>query len=181
VLRGNGFSRIFHDAAARLLATALLLSSAVLHAETRTEPLASLVEQITQKLRAEYPEKPLEHVSADADYLDFVVRDRLDARLLEGNPLIQGGNLYFTQPYLSHAASVITLTYATGDMALQQAQRLPGNGQENKQYLRKTKVLAPFIHMIMDNTVVILFSEKQTVVPLLKALVQTLDNKQAIP
>jgi len=165
-----------------LLVTALLLiSSAVLHAETKTEPLVSLVEQIAQKLSAEYPERPLKQISANADYLDFAVRDMLDTRLLEGHPLIQDSTLYFNQPYLTHAVSVITLTYSTGDIALQQTQRLPGNGQENRQYLQKPKVLVPFIHVVMDNTVVILFSEKQAVVPLLKVLVQTLDNKQTIP
>jgi len=159
----------------------LLLTSGLLHAETPAEPLSLIVGKITEKLRQTYPEKSLEAVIDDKNYLNFAVLDMLDTRLAEEHPIIQGTTLYFTWPNSTHAASIITLTYPTHAIALQQSQLLPGFGQKDMQYLRKNKVLTPFTYVVIDNSLVVLFFENKRTFSLVKMVAEALNTNQQTP
>jgi len=132
----------------------LLLNAGCLHATTPTTP-QSLTAQITQQLVQQYPETAIEQVSFKTSSLGTLISERIDARLLEDNPSIEGTDFQLARPATKHAVAMLTLSYPTSAIALRHAERLG----THRMYFYNTKILTPFRYAVVDNTLVIVFTE----------------------
>jgi len=132
----------------------------------------SLVEQIAQKLAQERPDNPIERRPFEMAHLTMVIRDRIDARLLGDNPRIEATDLRLTRPDDQHAVAVITLIYPAPAIALRQSEWLAA-----RTHFQRSKILTPFSYGVVDETLVILFTEAGFG-DFIEAVVQTLNVEQ---
>jgi len=153
------------------LISALLLKAGVVHAaSTATEQ--ALVAQVAQQLAKKYPESPIEQAPFKSAHLTMLIRDRIDARLLEDSLSIQGADFQLTLPVPKHVVAMLTLNYPTPAIALRQATRLSAH----RMYFHNTKILTPFKYAVMDKTLVIVFTESNFQ-DLITTLVETLETE----
>jgi len=157
---------------ALMLAAALWLVAGAVHATSMTTH-ESLVDYIAQKLAQERPENPIERRPFETAHLTMVIRDRIDARLLGDNPRIEATDLRLTRPDDQHAVAVITLTWQAPAIALRQSKWLAA-----RTHFQRSKILTPFSYTVVDDTLVILFTEAGFG-DFIEAVVQTLNAEQS--
>jgi len=160
--------KIFRSRLVIGLISVLLLNVGCLHATTPVTP-QSLTAHMAQQLAQQYPETVIETVSFKTSFLDTLISERIDAGLLEDNPSIQGTDFQFARPNPKHAVAVLTLSYSTSAIALRHATRLG----THRMYFHNTKILTPFRYALVDNTLVIVFTESG-LDDLMEILVKTL-------
>jgi len=136
-----------------VLAGVLWLVMGVAHATAMTTH-ESLVDQVAQKLAQERPGNSIERRPFGTAHLTMVIRDRIDARLLGENPRIEATDLRLTRPDDQHAVAVITLTWQAPAIALRQSEWLAA-----RTHFQRSKILTPFSYAVVDDTLVILFTE----------------------
>jgi len=161
------------------LTAVLWLLAATVHATSAPAPVP-VAEQLGRRLVPLYPENmPIVPVPMDAALLDMVVGTRIDARLLEHAPQMQGTGLEFTRPDPHHAAAIITLQYPTPAIARHQAARLAASGRRHFQH---AKILTVFSHGVVDDTLVIVFTENrdERLVALIETFVRMLETAPGV-
>jgi len=127
-----------------------------------------LAEHLAQQLARERPGNPIERHPFETAHLTMVIRDRIDARLLGEHPHIEATDLRFAWPDDKHAVAIITLTYSTPAIALRQSEWLVA-----RTHFQRSKILTPFSYAVVDETLVILFTEGRFG-DFIEAFVQTL-------
>jgi len=147
-------SKTFRIRLAIGLISALFLNTGFVHATPMTAS-QSPAAHIAQQLAQQYPEISIEQVPFNSPHLAWLIGERIDARLLENAPIIQGTDFQLVRPNPKHAVAVLTLSYSTPAIALLQATRLSTHGM----YFHNTKILTPFRYALVDNTLVIVFTE----------------------
>lgn len=137
-------------------AVILLMIAGCAHAVS-IEVSKPLAEWLVERLTEEKLGVSANLIEMDSNLVRRIAGNKLDDRLLETGPAIQGTEVRFILPDRQSEAqiAIVTLTYPDHETALQKSELLIGL----ERYFQKTMVLTRFAYAVPDETLVIIFTE----------------------
>ena len=114
-------------------------------------------EQVQQKLNHYAPDKEIRKITITSREALQIARKQLGLTFKKSTPLAQGDQFFVQFPDQSHETQIATLVFSYDSRRSAEAQT--SSLKSRRGYFRNTKILTRFAYGVVDNQVVVIFTE----------------------